>query len=111
MVSSIALTAKTQLVFARPSSTETAGKRPNILVTTGDDFNYSDIGYFGCEISSPNLDILTRDDKILTNYHTNLFCSPHFYRSTIYFCTKIIKKSSSIQCRVIRNPSETAGSK
>ncbi|HEY7109114.1 MAG TPA: arylsulfatase [Nitrososphaeraceae archaeon] len=42
----------------------------------GDDFGYSDIGAFGSEISTPNLDALANDGKILTNYHTNPTCSP-----------------------------------
>ena len=31
---------------------------------------------FGSEISTPNLDALAREAKILTNYHTNPTCSP-----------------------------------
>ena len=76
VVPSLVLTTKSQLVFAQPSSTETAGKRPNILVIMGDDFGYSDIGAFGGEILTPNLDTLAKDGKILTNYHTMATCSP-----------------------------------
>jgi arylsulfatase A-like enzyme len=51
-------------------------KRPNILLIIGDDFGFSDIGSFGSEILTPNLDILENEGKILTNYHTNPACSP-----------------------------------
>jgi arylsulfatase A-like enzyme len=51
-------------------------QRPNILVIMGDDLGYSDIGSFGSEISTPNLDMLAKEGKILTNYHTNPVCSP-----------------------------------
>lgn len=51
-------------------------KRPNILMIVGDDFGYSDIGAFGGEISTPNLDALANEGKILTNYHTVPVCSP-----------------------------------
>ena len=51
-------------------------KRPNILMIVGDDFGYSDIGTFGGEISTPNLDALAKEGKILSNYHTNPVCSP-----------------------------------
>jgi arylsulfatase A-like enzyme len=51
-------------------------KRPNILVIMGDDLGFSDIGSFGSEISTPNLDTLAKEGKILTNYHTNPVCSP-----------------------------------
>lgn len=68
--------AKSQIAFAQPSASETGSKRPNILVLMGDDFGYSDIGPFGSEITTPNLDTLAKDGKILTNYHTNSVCSP-----------------------------------
>ena len=50
--------------------------RPNILLIIGDDFGFSDIGSFGSEVSTPNLDSLAKEGKILTNYHTNPACSP-----------------------------------
>jgi arylsulfatase A-like enzyme len=52
------------------------GNRPNILLIVGDDFGYSDIHAFGSEISTPNLDALANDGKILTDYHTIPVCSP-----------------------------------
>jgi len=42
----------------------------------GDDLGFSDIGSFGSEISTPNLDTLAKEGKVLTNYHTNPVCSP-----------------------------------
>jgi len=51
-------------------------KRPNFLMIVGDDFGYSDIGPFGSEIKTPNLDALAKDGKILTDYHTAPTCSP-----------------------------------
>jgi arylsulfatase A-like enzyme len=50
--------------------------RPNFLVIVGDDFGYSDIGSFGSEISTPNLDAIAKDGKVLTDYHTASTCSP-----------------------------------
>jgi arylsulfatase A-like enzyme len=51
-------------------------KRPNILVIMGDDLGFSDIGSFGSEISTPNLDQIAKEGKILTNYHAMPTCSP-----------------------------------
>jgi arylsulfatase A-like enzyme len=69
-----------QPVFAQLPTTGGGGgaanQRPNFLVIVGDDFGYSDIGAAGSEISTPNLDALTKDGKILTNYHTAATCSP-----------------------------------
>lgn len=64
---------KTNFVSAQAAS---EGKRPNIMLFIGDDFGYSDISAFGGEISTPNLDALAKDGKILTNYHTVPVCSP-----------------------------------
>lgn len=55
--------------------------RPNILLIMGDDIGFSDIGSFGSEIATPNLDALANEGKILTNYHTYATCSPA--RSTL----------------------------
>lgn len=62
------------IVYAQPSVNQ--DNRPNILLIIGDDFGFSDIGSFGSEISTPNLDNLANEGKILTNYHTNPACSP-----------------------------------
>jgi len=56
--------------------TSSDGKHPNIIMIVADDFGYSDIGAFGSEISTPNLDALAKQGKILTNYHTIPVCSP-----------------------------------
>ena len=50
--------------------------KPNFLVIVGDDFGYSDIGAFGSEISTPNLDTMAKDGRVLTDYHTAPTCSP-----------------------------------
>jgi len=42
----------------------------------GDDLGYSDIGSFGSEIHTPNLDSIAKQGMILTNYHTLPTCSP-----------------------------------
>lgn len=61
--------------FAQPSS-QGEDNRPNILAIMGDDFGWSDIGSFGSEINTPNLDALAKEGKILSNYHTAPTCSP-----------------------------------
>ena len=49
---------------------EKKDKRPNILLLVADDMGYSDIGAFGGEIDTPNLDALVGDGRILTNHHS-----------------------------------------
>ena len=53
-----------------------AAKPPNILVIVADDMGYSDIGAFGSEIATPNIDALVRDGRVLTGFHTAPACSP-----------------------------------
>ncbi len=51
-------------------------KKPNILFIMADDLGYSDLGAFGGEISTPNIDALAKEGRILTDYHTAPACSP-----------------------------------
>lgn len=58
-----------------PTSTP-AQQRPNFLVIIADDLGFSDIGAFGGEIATPNLDRLALDGLRLTGFHTAPTCSP-----------------------------------
>ena len=57
-----------------PGPTATA-KKPNILVIMADDMGYSDIQAFGGEISTPNLNELVANGRILTNHHSGTVSS------------------------------------
>ena len=51
-------------------------ERPNILLIVADDLGYTDLGVYGSEISTPNLDQLARDGLILTDFHNQAVCAP-----------------------------------
>lgn len=51
-------------------------KRPNIIMVVSDDMGYADLGVFGSEISTPNLDALAKEGMMFTNFHTGATCSP-----------------------------------
>ena len=53
-----------------------AVKRPNILVIVADDLGYSDLGCFGGEIKTPNLDALAQRGVRATNFYVAPTCSP-----------------------------------
>jgi arylsulfatase A-like enzyme len=53
-----------------------AAKRPNILFILADDLGYADIGAFGSEIPTPNLDALAKNGMLLTDFYANMTCSP-----------------------------------
>jgi arylsulfatase A-like enzyme len=51
-------------------------KRPNFLIIVADDLGFSDVGSFGSEIKTPNLDSLAKDGLRFTDFHTAAACSP-----------------------------------
>lgn len=59
-----------------PQTSTTADQRPNILLIVADDLGYSDIGAFGSEIRTPNIDSLAAHGLTLTNFHTAPTCGP-----------------------------------
>lgn len=61
---------------------DTRVKKPNILYLIADDLGYSDIGAFGGEIKTPNLDKLVKTGRVLTNFHTAPVCA--VTRSMLY---------------------------
>jgi len=65
-------------VLAAPiiASASDAPRRPNIVIILGDDLGYADIGAFGSEIKTPNLDSLASDGVRFTNFYTHATCSP-----------------------------------
>ncbi len=56
--------------------------RPNIILILGDDIGYSDIGPFGSEIETPNLDRLADEGIRFSNFYNMSKCEPS--RSTLF---------------------------
>ena len=50
--------------------------RPNVLLIVVDDLAFNDLGLFGSEIRTPNIDALAREGVFLTNFHVAPNCSP-----------------------------------
>ena len=51
-------------------------KPVNIVLIVADDLGYSDIGCFGSEIATPNIDALAKAGQIFTSFYTAATCSP-----------------------------------
>ena len=58
------------------STLEGATKRPNIVLILADDMGYSDIGCYGGEIHTPNLDKLASDGMRFTQFYVNAKSNP-----------------------------------
>ena len=50
--------------------------RPNFLILVADDLGYTDIGSYGGEIRTPNLDVLAKNSVRFTNFHVLPMCAP-----------------------------------
>ena len=61
---------------AAPAMAAQASQRPNFLVIVADDLGFSDIGAFGGEIATPNLDRIAANGVRFTGFHTAPTCSP-----------------------------------
>jgi len=53
-----------------------AANNPNILLIVADDMGYSDIGAFGGEIKTPNLDALAARGLRATSFYVGPTCAP-----------------------------------
>jgi len=60
----------------RQPKTADAPRRPNVVIILLDDMGYADMGSFGSEIKTPNLDSLAKDGVRFTNFYTHASSSP-----------------------------------
>lgn len=57
-------------------SAQNVDKRPNFLIVMADDLGWTDVGAFGSEISTPNIDALAAAGAMFTDFHVSISCSP-----------------------------------
>ena len=70
------LLAATAMTAASAASASAQESRPNIIVILVDDMGFSDLGAFGGEIRTPNLDALANKGVKFTNFHATPVCAP-----------------------------------
>jgi arylsulfatase A-like enzyme len=58
------------------SAAQAADERPNFLIIMADDLGYSDVGAYGGEIDTPNIDRLASGGLKFTNFYNSARCSP-----------------------------------
>lgn len=64
------------LPFVLISNVIVAQKKPNVIVILADDLGYSDLGCYGSEIPTPNLDKLAQNGVRLTSFYNTARCCP-----------------------------------
>jgi arylsulfatase len=63
-------------VAPQVAASDASASPPNILLIVTDDMGYTDVGAFGSEISTPNIDSLAFNGVRLTNFHASPQCAP-----------------------------------
>ena len=64
------------LSVAGLDTTNPSDARPNIIFILADDMGFSDIGCYGSEIDTPNLDALAKGGLQFTDFHNSPRCCP-----------------------------------
>src|ERR671919_2717029 len=64
------------LIFRQLAPSGLAAERPNVVLIMGDDMGYSDLGCYGGEIATPNLDRLAANGLRFTRFYNCTRCCP-----------------------------------
>ena len=64
------------IASACQNSKDTGHDKPNILIILADDMGYSDIGCYGGEIATPNIDKLADEGMKFLNFYNDAKCGP-----------------------------------
>lgn len=62
-------------LFTQAAQEGTAGKRPNVLLIVADDLGYADLGAYGSDIRTPNIDVLAGEGMLFTQFHAAPYCA------------------------------------
>ena len=71
-----ALVSLSSLSLSIPGALAQTRKQPNIIVLMADDWGFADVGAFGGEMATPNLDALAALGVRFSNFHAAGSCSP-----------------------------------
>ena len=72
----LALLLVSGLSLSLAPATKPAAKKPNIIIILADDMGYSDIGCFGSDARTPNLDAMATGGLKMTNFYNASRCCP-----------------------------------
>src|SRR3954452_22077536 len=63
-------------ILAVPCAAHAAAPKPNIVLILADDLGYSDLGCYGSEIRTPNIDRLAANGVRFTQFYNCTRCCP-----------------------------------
>lgn len=78
---------------ALPAQSHSENERPNIVLIMGDDIGFSDLGCFGSEIHTPNLDRLANKGVRFTQFYNMAKCNPT--RSSLFTGLYLPRKNAA----------------
>ncbi|WP_121809957.1 arylsulfatase [Mucilaginibacter kameinonensis] len=64
------------IFYMGPAFAQVPKQKPNMVIILADDMGFSDIGCFGSEISTPNIDRLAREGLKMTQFYNAGRCCP-----------------------------------
>ena len=64
------------LLGACSAEEQPSDSRPNILLIVADDLGYSEVGAYGGEIETPNIDSLAETGTRYTRFYAHAACAP-----------------------------------
>ena len=64
------------LFSAAPAAAQQTAPRPNIVVIVADDVGFTDLGAYGGEARTPNIDALAQRGAQFSRYYSSPLCSP-----------------------------------
>lgn len=70
------MTRRTFLASAGLAAAQNRRERPNIVVILADDMGYSDLGCYGSEVRTPNIDGMARKGVRFTQFYNTARCCP-----------------------------------
>jgi arylsulfatase len=62
--------------WSRPAAGQSAPSRPNVVLILADDMGFSDLGCYGGEVRTPNVDRLAREGIRFTQFYNMARCCP-----------------------------------
>jgi len=104
----IAALAAPRLLNAAADADKKPG-RPNIVLIMADDMGFSDVGCYGGEIRTPNIDALAAGGIRFTQFHNNAKCNPTRATLLTGLYSQQINEGAMTRCATIAEALAAAG--